>query len=588
MVDLKNVLKNLLKKIEKYEELNDGIEMNSPILRIENKIEKYLDKLNTSNVEEINKFVFDSNIVLDDYLEKVIIYNKNKKEFIQKIIEKTNNTCGFIKFHNPDDESVFLEVSKLPFFIWCLSNPYKSLSYEDGCVLDKHRNHFIELWGEILSSSGEKLPNDDEYHNEWIRSMNIEPEVFYDFIDNDENKWFKDLILWYAEDLKEFLILKQNETISNFIDVVNYKNLNKLKTNDDFLNIDFTLPTFFKKNNVAENTILKSIPYNININSSFPIYFKPMYEKNKSLEEIIKNKIVVVENSDESINEIAINLSDFDNSIIFTNNSSKTAHLINISKDINLNIFYLSKDIILDEKSIYKIEKNGDINLLIDNSDFNVENEELILSNCDENNIYNISDKVKNLAKLYNNNFNNFVIPNGFFKFGEELPNFNKNFNFENIIARSAGTNEGNTKLASFSGLFSSKLLTNNNVDNFEIVQSIIDSFKKPHILKYCSKMKVDIPKVGIFYQEYINADESFVIKCNDKEIYIESFNGSADNIVNGIKETKKYLFYKNDDVGELKDLIKIVFDIFDFLNKDNLEMEIVKKDNVFYIVQVI
>lgn len=587
--ELLKELENTIQNIINFEDKIGGFYIKDSLYKELKKLEKIENNFNQFDLNEIKSIIDNANISLKEREDNQNKIEQNKNLYIEQVKNRAIEKGGFIVFKKPFDEDISFKVAKIPFLIWCLYEPYKYKNYE---IIEQTLNKLIEEWGKVISVSGEKLPNDNEYHSEWIRSLGIQPEEFYDFIEKKENDWFNNLCLWYAEDFRNYIVYNNGE-YKGFVDFVDFFSLNNfVNNNPKSLDYDFTLLSLYKNNSEFDDSIILSKSYNINEKTNFPIYFKALHENN-NLEEIIKNKSVIVKNSDETVNEIAINLSDFTNSVIFTNNATKVAHLINISKDIELNVFYIQEDL-LKENCIYKLEKNGEIFLIVDNENKNVNNIEIPLTNCEENfdNI-NISNKVKNIAKLYNLGFKH--IPNGFLKIGEDKPNFSKKFydskkyQYINLIARSAGNTEGNSN-ATFSGLFHSELLTKNRENNDLIIDKIFNSFKKPYIEKYCKKVNVDIPKTAIFYQDFIKADESFVIKINEKNIYIESFVGGAENIVNGSNLTIKYNYNRgsNDDFGTLINLlIKKCEEVHTIFNK-NLECEVIMKDFTFYFVQVI
>jgi len=582
--EILKIIETTLENIENYEDIIGGISIGSPILKIESALRKFLGSASVKGVridkdakeiilkgaafitEEISKG-------LKEHFEREKKYNE--KELIEKVKQKANENEGFYTITSPDNEEE-IKVAKIPFLIWaCGETPFKH-GKEVGNKLWDLKEELKEKWGEPISVSGEKLRNDDLYHSEWIRSIGVAPRDFYELV--EEKTWIKSITVAFQIEFVGFVEdrMDNEDPINELLKINNVKDLDA----EEFKMVNH----YFNKNKKENksNDKIKSLPYNINPNSKFPIYFSPILEKEGAiLEEIVKTKCVVVENSDESVNEIALELSDYNNSIIFTRNPSKTAHLINISNDLKLNIFYIENDIKMYMDTIYKLEENGEIEIVAEN-DFS--NPGVALTNCeDEKNWYGkeISKKVSNLAKCYNRGIS---VPNGFVREGDKA---SKILTKREMIARSAGISE-NSKKASFSGIFKSKKLDKNSIDfNKMNIEEVIKSFKSEIAFKYAKKMNVELPEPNVFYQEYIEADKSYVAKLNGKELYIETINGAAHGLVNGTA--------KNIEVIEIKDirkdnsnLVKIIKEVSDILKNDVLEFEIIEKNNELYLVQVV
>jgi hypothetical protein len=596
-----SMIKTTLNSIDDYSDIVDGIDIKNPILSYEKDLITFLNYLEQKGTRLNREKKQAIKILIDDIVE--IIENDVKKHFknsnndsilIQKVQEKAKSNYGFYTIKSPLNDSEKIKIAKIPFLIWaCGDTPYQN-GFEKGEIIWKIREKLIDIWGETISYSGEKLTNDNKYHSEWIRSMGVLPTDFYDLVKDKE--WINDFAFNFCIDFTDNEILRKDFNLKDF--------LNEITNIDENINERFQMTkSLYKKSLKIDNNILQSLPYNINSNSYFPIYFHPLKENEGTLENFIKTTCVIVENSDESINEIALEFSDYNNSIIFTRNASKTAHLINISKDLNLNIFHLPSNVELEYNKIYKLEKDGKITIVGIDEDFNIPG--IPLQNCEnEVNFYdeNLSKKVSNLSKCYNQGIN---VPNGFFKIGSKPIKLVSNIE---MIARSAGSTENGSK-ASFSGIFKSKKLDINSIDNNKLnILEVINSFKSPIAKKYSQKMNVNLPIVGVFYQEYINADNAYVVKMNDNNLYIEMINGSTDGLVNGTAKNIK-VFELNDinqqiidninDLGSIikdnktlttinSNLIKMIFNVSKILNKQKLEFEIVEKENIFYLIQVI
>lgn len=572
---LKKLINTLLKNISLFEELIGGFYMNEEFLKIEKQLNNMKDALNSKtqiSEEKFNNIVNNILPVITAKLnEKIDKYNENQKtvltetELQQSIIEKAKNCGGFIEFYVNEEQTI--KFAKIPFLIWCIGETPYQHGKEKGDILYDIKEQLIKMWGETFSYSGEKSPNDNVYHNEWIRSINVDPSKYYNLVEENDYEYISSFAFHYSTEYQEFLF-KGNDSLK-FYDFVN-------KETSNFKYI------YNKKdeNKSDEEQILKSIPYHINSNTNFPIYFNFITQNGLGGEYKdlgTRFSTVVVKNSDESVNEIALTLCNFNNSIIFTNNPSKTAHLINVAEDINLNIFYLPLSISLDDRNIYKLDRDGLITPIVSS---NYELPCITLQNCENVEV----PKVKNLAKLFNNGIN---VPNGFFKKGKKIPTILTSS--DTLIARSAGINEGSKK-ARFSGLFKSKKLTFGKLENDAIIQEVIDSFSSKVAKLYAEKMNVKLPKVGVFYQEFIEASQSFVVKVNNENIYIETTKGDASKLVNGeiIPDVYEFSFEKIPTNFIYKNIVDLTKNIQKILNEKKLELEIVEKNNILYVVQAI
>jgi len=404
-INIKKLILETFNHIDKVSDFINGYNFNDPILK---------------NEKTIDLLVSTEKILKEKIKDHVNFLEKTKSQFIPAVKNKAKSIGGFINVEHPHIKNKIIKFAKIPLMIWSIGNTPYQYGKEKGDILNNISNQLIKLWGETISTSNEKLKNDNVYHNEWIRSIDIEPENFYELI-KGEQKWINDFSISFAKDYQNFIIKNPNNFL-NFINDINEKTIKENK-NCNMLNMVYKdLKEILKEE-------IKSIPFNINLNTNFPIYFTPVLENSikKDKEYLIKTKCVIVENSDESINEIALTLSDFNNSIIFTRNASKTAHLINISKDLSLNIFHLSDKYLLDVNYVYKLEKNGIITKIAKNDFSNIA---ITLENCEnELNWYDkkITPKVSNISKLKNLGFN---VPNGFYKFGKTIPKFYNRFKF--------------------------------------------------------------------------------------------------------------------------------------------------------------
>jgi len=592
---VKDFALDVLEKADEFCDLVNGFSLGSPIYNAYRKLDDVCGDFDAYDYLDDNDLIKRAETLTEIMQEKLDAMKDARtysKKAMDMIKERADKKYGYIEFVNPFTNVTF-KVAKLPFLMWCIGDTPYSHGKEKGDILYDTRSKLSELWGETLSSSGEKLPNDDEFHNEWIRSLGLEPDNdFYKFIEKDENLWFHELTCAYRHDYVDY-ISDEPDTFLNYIDVVSKENSEKLYEELDLTMIMFRFKCIEENNDKYHVNTLSAIPYNINKKTKFPIYFTPILEKefgddhSSNMEYVIKTRAIVVENSDESVNEIAINLSDFDNSLIFTRNASKTAHLINISSDLSLNIFYLAPTIDINVDCVYSIDEYGEI---IKVAECGFSNPALPLSTCgDIKNFKNLDvcDKVKNLSKLYNHGYN---VPDGFYILGKSIPEINLKELYYPLIARSAGSSEGNKK-ASFSGMFKSVKIDISAIDYGKgNITDVINSFDTPLVEKYASKMNVDVPKAGVFYQNYIEADRSFVIKTTSTGLYMETLLGEATGIVNGTKETEKYdvIYNEISEKSHYFELIKMVQEWCAILGSDSIEFEIVFKKDTYYIVQAI
>lgn len=581
MKKIKENIEEVLNNLLNLEDLIGGFSIGSEFIKIEknlNNILENIDNLKEKEEERIEKILIEVIKKIDNEINKFKKQSNNEIDIQNAIIEKAERNNGFITIFNPFDENEFIKISKIPFLIWCLENHSSCETKERDNVIIA--NKFLkELYGETYSVSNEKMRNDSKYHNEWIRSIKIEPKNFYSFIEKKENNWLNTITINYKISFIEF-IEKGNNPL-NFIEEVSNKVSEEIKKEYNIL--FYKYEEISKKDKISDN-IKITTPFNINPKTIFPLYFTPLLEEelNNDMEFLSQYNCIIVKNSDETINDIALELSDNVNSIIFTRNATKTAHLINISKDIKLNVFYLPNDINLKFNSIYKIHKDGNIEEVYIEEDFSLKN--IPLKDCYKHNY--MSGKVKNLSILKNNGIN---VPDGWFSRNNCFNIKNKNNNY---IARSAGIGESEKK-ASFSGIFKSNVLSSNQIENMNLIKEVIDSFNSNTAKKYSEKMKVSIPKVGILYQEYIKADKSYVVQLNKGNIYIDCINDSADKIVNGNSITTNYnlqtIVEKNNFKNKNplnKELLKLINLVSKILKSKNIELEIIQKNNILYIVQ--
>jgi hypothetical protein len=591
--DKLSLIKTTLNTIYDYMDLIDGIPSKDPVLKAEKylvAILEYYEQKGARLSTEHNKLISDAieltTTSIAAGVKKHLKSIDNEGLYIEQVQAKTELNGGYYYVTSPIDNKTIIKIAKIPFLIWaCGDTPYKH-GQEIGDIIWDLKLKLIEMWGNTISCAGEKMQNDNEYHSEWIRSMGIVPFQFYNLVKEPSKKWINDFAFAFTSDFEEVLSDKDFK-LEEFLN--NLTNINIDMDEDYYMTLSlYSSKRYDKVKNKKEP--LQSIPYNVNPNSSFPIYFQVLTEKEGTIKDFVKTTCVIVENSDESINEIALELCDYNNSIIFTRNASQTAHLINISKDLELNIFHLPSTVELSFYKIYKLEENGIITIITENNDFEFPG--VSLKNCDTNkNWYkkDISKKVSNLSKCYNEGIN---VPNGFFVKGTKIP---KIVNPIQMIARSAGSSENSVK-ASFSGIFKSKVLDIISIDNnYSKISEVINSFNSPVANKYANKMNIDLPKCSIFYQEYIKADKSFVAKLNNNHLYIESTNGSADGLVNGTaKEIEVFKYDNYKDINSIEiplpllKLMEMVSQISSILKSQILEFEIIMKDDILYLVQVV
>lgn len=584
--------------INEFEENNKNFLNNDlEIKRYKNILFKKYLNLNKNNLSytikllaKINEkiIIISKNLMIEEKIKDI----NNKKEietFLKENIfitesdiirYKANKIGGFIKFiYNKK----IVEIAKIPFLIWTLSIPAYQYGKEIGDIIFDYKEKLINQWGKPLSNLNEKMMNDNIYHTEWLKSLNINPKEFYELLKTKELEFLEKFSVSYQLDLIDSIYEFKKIDFSFFPDEMNKENVSTPLLSDFF--------SYLENNNIDnninnnENNII-SKPFHINEYSKFPLYITPLNIGDKINDENIqlaeKMKAVIIKNSDEKALKLLITLSKYNNSIIFTNNPTETAHLINIGKDIDINIFYLDEKFKLDYNKIYKIEKNGIIKE-ISTSDFS--KPFLPLQNCEENNFYNItlSKKVENLSKLYNNNID---VPSGFYFFDTN----EKELNIDNeMIARSAGITEGN-KNFSFSGIFKSIKLDKNSIDkNLSIQKEIIDSFSSKNAKLYAERLNIELPISGIFIQDFIKADRSFVIQVKKNKVLLETINDSADKIVSGNSKVIKYEFLLDTNIkNKFNDIIKIIKKSKKILELENLEFEIIENNNKLYVVQVI
>lgn len=575
-----SLIETLIEQIEEVENLIGGFYYTDPLvirekrlIRYLNEPQSYYDEVVINTLEDISKEIQQK---INNYYSKDNDLNKKNIKLVQT---KTDTNGGWITIVNPKDKNITIKVAKIPFLLWAIGDTPYEHGKEKGDFLYSIKEKLIKKWGDTISFSGEKLKNDDVYHNEWIRSLGIDPKDFYELVKEDKS-WIKDLSISYQLDYRDYLFDNMNnrENFDNnftFIDNVDSSILNN--------KYGRMLGMYYKRlNKNNEKKELFSIPFSINEKTQFPLFISPIkYNEGAEEKNIRATKAVIVDNSDETVVETALILSDYGNSVLFTRNATETAHLINVAKDIKLNVFHLPKEMDIDYNKVYQLNKDGSIEEI---SETGYSTIGIPLQSCDNNqNWYKkeITPKVSNLAKLYNNNMN--VLP-GVYYIGKVYPKINRN----DIIARSAGDNEGSNK-ATFSGMFKSILLSNKTLDNNkQNISDVINSFYTPIVKKYSEKMNVSLPKPGIFYQKYEEANQSFVIKVNKNEIKLESIKGKSSQIVDGNSIVdKKILKRKNKNV-KYKKIIDLINNIENILNFEKMEIELIEKNKILYIIQVI
>ena len=569
---------NEIKILREFEEelLESGIERN-----LDKKIQKTFHTLNDIKEMVKNKPSYDNQqfkpilyLEIENVLASTLIdnYNKNITHIKTKqlsleneIKNQADSKGGYIIFKNHRTNEV-INVPKIPFIIWSInSNQYSTTP--DRVFTLKHE--LMKQW-KCLAGNNIKLPNDDKYHNDWIIGAGFDPHNFYHLLDTDYN-WFSYL---------------QMDFFSDYIMTENFNH------SDDFTLISTDCELF-----KTEFKTVKALPKNINKKVKFPFYFKPFFQSNVS--EFDSDSLngfisaIAINNYEDSILDVALELSNNPYNLILTNNGTQAAHIINVAKEINVNIFEINcKPSELSYNSIYEIsEIDGifSIKMIASSDDFRTDN---LIPLQDIEKVVNsqkleISPKARNIAKLYTDG--RFNIPPALISLGTK--NNVSIFN-NSMIARSCGSSEGSSS-ASFSGIFDSIILKDCNFK--DSTKKVIDSFTSTRAKKYVKSLNIDLPKAGILFQEYKQAGFSCVAKSNMDTIDFEYLKNSCDIIVEGKSKTSKltlnkseYYYDNNNTDIDLYELKTIILEIETLLGFKNVEIEAIWSDNKWWIIQVI
>lgn len=560
----KKMINKYSKMIDDYSDMVDGLYYTDKLIILQKKINYYLE--NTTfydfQIKKIEDFCKEIKEVIAE--RKKTIKSQPTELQLQKMIkDRAKKIGGFIKI---EINGQVLHFAKIPFLIWSIgTTPYEH-GQEKGDILYDVRNTLVEMWGEPISFSNEKCPNDDEYHSEWIRSIGITPKHYYDNAEK-EYKWLYPFTNRYRMAYVHQLVDNKDKPL-DFIDSITPQNSGIFEK------------LYERYVNDEKPKEIKSLPIHKNKFSKFPLYFKPFLQTQLDKDDLkhVGNEItcVVVKNSDESVVDIALSLSDNPNSIIFTNNPSKTAHLINVAQDISLNIFYLDSETTLENNTIYKVFEDGSIEKVLEKVSYGYRDDMPIQNSSNIR-----ASKVSNLAKLYNKGVN---VPLGVFSYALSIPMV---VSKTQMIARSCGTGEGSSN-AKFSGIFKSIKLEINSIENQTLINEVVKSFKSETAKKYARIMNVDVPGCGILYQEFIEADFSYVVKINYDEVYGEKVVGEASKLVNGEAIPTTFEYNLDYDSANEDELFKLIKQIKDTLKLNKVELEIIEKNNIFYVVQAI
>jgi hypothetical protein len=570
-------LKNEIKVLNDFEDmLLEGDGIYSKLDKQISDTKKWLERaLNTSEKDvSISKVDFKPQLfanlydnfastLIEDYNEKL---TNNKDFFVDaksKIIEQSKENGGFVVYVNHKTNEKLL-IPKIPFIIWIIEQNQYTNTPERVWDL---KHSLINSW-ECVVGSNLKLPNDSKYHNDWVVGAGFDYKIFYKLMD-EEYSWFSFAIM----DFYHEYIMKDD---FNYLDDIIQKTTDK-----NFVSK--------QKNNVDFNAYTKIL----NKDLDFPIYFRPYYSNNAL--NISKENIdgfisaVAIKEFDENLIDLGLNIAKNPKNLVFTNNGSKAAHIVNVAKDIGLNIFEIDIDVSkLDHNNIYEISRENDRFKVsvVSSVSYNTVNFIPLqdIEKVKNKNNFKVSSKALNLSKLYNEGIK--TLPAFLYIDGKEKPIIMKG----DVIARSCGSLEGSLD-ASFSGIFESIVLNGTSFN--ESINKVLDSFSSSRAKKYAKVMNVDLPKAGILFQKFIEADFSCVAKLKDGMFSFDYADGGCEKIVSGSDSVKTISFNSQDDVLKtddvrLNELFIVVNDVISILGFNNIEIEAVYKDNSWFIVQAI
>lgn len=257
-----------------------------------------------------------------------------------------------------------------------------------------------------------------------------------------------------------------------------------------------------------------------------------------------ENDFIVFTNQKEPELEDILNATDTGD-IVVTTNISKTSHLVNNCKELDVSLIGCFYDL----KNMIYAGQNG---LCEEFSDKGIP-----LNQAKKG-------KAGQLALLKNNGFP--VLDGIFF---DKRPTFIKR---KNMIFRSSGLEESDDLTAS--GLFKSII-----GEGLETFDEVWNSFSSELAIKYLSKLNKKVSP-GVLVQPYIEADESSVIKYNDGELNVSYIKGPCSKIVNGDKDVL------HGERKETKDFLEMFKKIQEF-TQENIEVEFLKKDEKIFILQL-
>lgn len=569
-------VENELKLLEEFEDElleADGIEM-----KLDNKIGSIRKKLiSTKNLCLTDKAVGEASLkpsvyceikhiaaapLIKEHREKVEASRNYYISLKDEIIEQASKKGGFITFKNHITKEE-IKVPKIPFLIWSINSNHHSTTPDRVYDL---KHELLAQW-EPLAGNNIKLQNDCEFHNDWIIGAGFNAREFYSLMDNSYN-WFSYMTMnFYME-----YVLNDN---------FDYKKEHTLESEDDIISND-------------DFKVYKALPKAINKDITFPFYFKPFYQADCSNFNIkdIKGFIsaIAIKDYDESIIEIGLELSKNPYNLVLTNNGTKAAHIINVAKEIKLNILEVDCDVSkFKHNEIYEIsEQEGFFNIrMISSSKSSTTRNNIPLQDLERISSYvecSVSSKAANIAKLYTSCFN---VPPAFCQV--EIEKSSSIFS-DKLIARSCGSNEGDVN-ASFSGIFKSIRLKENSYQT--AIKDVVDSFTSSAAKKYAKALNVPLPKAGILFQEFKEASLSCVANSDIGKINFEYLHGACEGIVSGSKEVMSISLNQSSEkekstpveIYELRDIVNKIKKILGF---QFIEVEAVHNNNKWWILQVL
>jgi len=488
-------------------------------------VDKVVDQNYLTEEEDVSK----NEYVYETGAEERIECSDKHLRLNKAITEQAKGNGGFITFRDErTNEDVV--IPKLPLDIWALTQ----FDFEHDYKMDESREILEEKWQNICSP-GMKLPNDNPYHSDWLIGAGFDIDEAYD-------------------------VFKSKEDLDSAI----HEYRTRMLRGELFEEGCVYLVS-------GQDESIKAHPLSINKDAQFPIFFK-IETLDLSIEEFRDRNsttLFTTEATSDLLPYILV-MSKSKSALILSRVGTKTAHILNVTKELGINLFHYTSKEDLKKDYIYKIEKDGVITKVMHMN--YIVADVTPLQNATE---AGHGKKVSNLAKLNNAGLS---VPGGV----HILDNFQEATLLDgSLIARSAGVGEGSEK-ALFSGIFKSIPLKNRNFN--ATLKEVVDSFNTKEAAEYAKILNVPKPQPGVLLQEFIEADHSAVIKVSGMEMLVTRAQGSCEKIVSG----ETHFDTDTIDLQTASDPLSILANNIRNILQGDFEAELVNKDDHWYIVQAV